>query len=126
MARSVNYVFPDDFRGFVNVVESPDGIELVPSLGGLVIEVPTSGRVDVKSIDLLRNWNIIEAQYVSGKLLKVFVRKPKYFKESDFGYWLMPVPAGERLYAFVGTREEMEAFAERYESIIYRSPSLDP
>ena len=126
MARIVNYVFPDDFRGFVNVVESPDGVALVPSLRGLVIKVPASGRVEVKSIDLLRKWSITKAQYVSGKPLKVFVRKPKYYKRSDFGYWMMGVPAGERLYAFVGTRKEMQTFVAQHGSRIFSVPPLDP
>lgn len=126
MTRIVIYVFPDDFCGFLNVVESPDGVVLVPSLRGLVIEVPTSGRVEVKSIDLLRKWSYTKAKYVSGKSLKVFVRKPKYYKESEFGYWMMGVPAGERLYAFVGTRKEMETFVARFGSRIYQAPPLDP
>ena len=126
MTRNVVYVFPDDFRGFVNLVESPDGIVLGPSLRGLVVEVPTSGRVEVKSIDILEKWRFTRAQYVSGMPLEVFVRRPKYYKDSDFGYWMMGVPAGERLYGFVGTREEMGAFVRRHGSRIYRATPLDP
>jgi hypothetical protein len=126
MARNVEYVLPDDFRGFVNVLEEAGGIELKPSLEGLVIEVPQSGRLGVKSIDLLRKWNVVEARYASGKPLKVFVRNAKHYEESDFGFWLMGVPAGERLYAFVGRRDEMEAFVQQHEGKIYRSPPVDP
>lgn len=124
MARNIAYVLSDDFYGFVNVVETSSGIELEPSIDGLVINVPPSGRVEVKSIGLLRKWNLIRARYSSGINLPVFIQG--VHEENDFGFWVMGVPAGERLYAFVGNREDLRAFVEKNRKTIYRAPPLDP
>lgn len=125
MARNVTYVIPDGFRGFVNVVEDPaSSSKLSVSLNGVVVDVPESGRVEIQSIELLRKWNVVSAQFESGEELEV--RIPNVHDEDGFAFWIMGVPAGERLYAFVGTRGEVREFVEKQENRIYRSPPLDP
>lgn len=125
MARDVVYVIPDGFTGFVNVVESATAEEtLSPTLQGLVVKIPASGRLEVRSIEPLRKWSVVTAHFVSGKPLEVF--NPSIHKANDFGFWMMGVPAGDRLYAFVGTQEEMRMFVEDHGERIFRAPPLDP
>jgi hypothetical protein len=124
MLRNITYVVPDGFRGFINVVEKPTSDnKLSVSLKGVIVEVPASGRVEVQSINILRKWNLVSAQFESGE--EIEVRIPNVHDEVGFAFWMMGVPSGERLYSFIGTRDEMREFVKEQENRIYRSPPLD-
>lgn len=120
----VRYVVPDGFRGFINIVQDSSADPVKQHLFILTIDVPPSGKIEVKSLKSLRAWCVFDASYVSGEALPVYF--PGDNENKGVGLWIMGPPAGDRLYAFVGSHREMRKYVEKNGNRIYQSPPLDP
>ena len=124
LQRCVTYIIPDKFTGLITLVETPDtGVPLPVGLRGIVITIPNAGKVEVKSIDVLRNWDLVRARFASGQSINVV---PYSGGDSeDLSCWMLPVPAGERLYLFVGKHSEARSFIDSHYKEMYRAPPVD-
>lgn len=103
LSRKIVYIVPNNYSGIVTIVKDERGANLWPSLRGLVIEVPSSGVVRMRSIGLLNRWSITRAYEKSGVELPVSILGRQ---ASGRRFWLMN-SNGHNLYCFVGSETEL-------------------
>ena len=71
--NNVVYVFPDGFRGVLQLTGSqPDGTEASRTYNSLILIVPASGILRLRGPLPTRDWNSPSARYANGEAIPIF------------------------------------------------------
>lgn len=110
LSRRIVYVVPDSYSGLIDVALDNQGNRLWPSFRGVVIHVPDSGLVHVRSFWLLSRWSVTAAREKSGTELPVSILGHPMIGRR---LWLM-YSTKKHCYRFVGTERELDHFIEQH------------
>src|SRR5262249_27498239 len=110
----IHFQIPTGFRGEIQIVEDKTrGVVLGREGGRLVVQVPASGRVVVRSFHQFERWHEESASFADGTSIAIPAKTAGEFPRDRLGFYGAGTARGgkytqETVVYFVGTKQELE------------------